>query len=308
MDFFDFLYRNTKITLSTILIQTNDSAQKLLETSAELNNNSSSSLQNNLGFSNKIIESSTVTTLGTFYNDYFSYSKISTLPYIEIPNQDKESNSQESGGGSDGGTQQSGSNGSSGSGGASGQSPVQPLVQNNGETSIYKNGKLVDKLSKELSTGINWLERDAVVGMIKVENVTDDKFYYKSTVVVNVENSKTNIKTKIKDNKLILDIKIDIYCIVSEIIDDFKNTKIVYNSQNYLTNNLKEKLKQKVIDNINESLNYCKENNLDIFKIYDKFYRYNKNEFKKFLNSMENPENYLESVEFNIIANIYQHK
>ncbi|MBE5745779.1 MAG: hypothetical protein E7359_00620 [Clostridiales bacterium] len=310
MNLFDYLYRNTKITLSTILIQTDKSAQSLLEASAELNNNSSSSLQNNLGFSNKIIESSKATTLGDFYNDYFSFSKISTLPFIKTSSNEANSSTSESSSGKNSSSTSTDGASSSSQQNSSGdtKSPVQPLVQNNGEISIYKEGRLVDRFTKDISVGLGWLQEDATIGVIKVENVTDNKYFDNSTVVVQIEHSKTKVKSKIKDNKLIYDININIYCIVSEVIDTFQNNKILQNSQNYLNYELKEKIKDKVINDINATLLVSKEKKLDVFKIFDTFYKYHKNEFKIFLSKIDNSENYLEYVEFNINPNIYAYK
>lgn len=305
MNFFDYLYRNTKITMSTILLQTDDDAEKLLKSSAELNNNSSSSLQNNLGFSNSIIETANITTLGTFFNDYFSFSKVSLIPYIQIPKEESESSggSGGSGGGSSGeGGSQQGGGGSGGSGGSS----VQPLVQNNGQSCIYKNGKFFAVLDKELSTGFSWLEGSTYRGNIKIENFTENKLYNNATINIKVENSKRNISSKIKNGKLILDVNIDIYALVSEIIQNNRTIKLMQSTKNYLTDDLIVRIKQEVQNKIQNSLNYCKENKVDAFKIYDRFYKYNNKEFRKVLNVVGT--DYLDNVVFNLKINVHPFK
>jgi len=303
MNFFDYLYRNTKITMSTILVQTDDDAEKLLESSAELNNDSSSSLQNNLGFNNSIIETANVTTLGTFFNDYFSYSKVSMMPYIQVPKEESgsSSGSSSSSGESSGESSQGSSGGSSGGG-----SPVQPLVQNNGQSSVYKNGKLFDILSKELSSGFSWIEGSPFIGTVKVENVNDEKIYNNATVTIKVENSKRNINSKVEKDKMVLDINIDIYALVTEIIENARSPQLMRINKNYLNNELISKIKENVQNTILDSLNYCKENKIDVFKLYDRFYKHNKKDFKKILNIYG--ENYLDSVIFNIKINVYPFK
>jgi len=303
MNLFDYLYRNTNITMSTILLQTDDDAKKLLETSAELNNNSSSSLQNNLGFNNSIIESSNITSLGTFFNDYFSYSKVSLVPYIQVPKEEGDSSG--GSGGSSESTGESGNQGSGSGGGSSSGSTVQPLVQNNGQSTIYKNGKLFEILSKELSTGFSWLEGSTYRGNVKVENVTD-KIYDNATVTIKVENSERNIKSKIKNNRLYLDINIDIYCMVSEIVEENRNEALMHSTKNYLTKELISKIQDSVRSTIQDSLSYCKENKVDAFKLYDIFYKHHKKEFKKVLNIYG--EDYLDAAYFNINVNVYPFK
>lgn len=305
MNFLDYIYRNTNITMSTILLQTDDDAEKLLESSAELNNNSSSSLQNNLGFNNSILETANITTLGTFFNDYFSYSKVSLIPYIQVPKE--ESGASGGSGGGSSGAEEGGNQGSgSSSGGSGGGSTVQPLVQNNGQSTIYKNGKFFDILSRELSTGFSWLEGSPFRGNVKVENVTDNKFYENATVTVKVENSKRKIKSKIENDKLILDAKIDIFCTVSEILEDSRIAKLMHSTKNYLNKELISKIQEKVNTTIQDSLNYCKENKVDAFKLYDIFYKHHKNEFRKILKNFG--EDYLDAVIFNIKINVHPFK
>lgn len=302
MNLFDYFYRNSKITMSTIILQTDSDAKKLLETSAELNNNSSSSLSNNLGFNNSIIETSNITTLGTFFNDYFSFSKVSLVPYIELPKEESGEAGSSGGESSSEGESQQGSSGGSGGG-----SSVQPLVQNNGKSTIYKNGKLFATLSKELSTGFSWLDNDTYLGNIKLENVTDKKFYNNSTVTIKVENSKRNIKTKVKNDRLIVDIGISVYCQVSEILDFMgRSESVMVSSNNYLTDELISRIQDSIKTTILDSLEYSKENNVDAFKLYDKFYKYNNKEFRKVLNKVGT--DYLNNVEFNFDINIYPFK
>ena len=302
MNFLDYLYRNTKITMSTILVQTDDDAEKLLKTSAELNNNSSSSLQNNLGFNNSVIETANITSLGTFFNDYFSFSKVSLMPYIQVPKEE----SSNGGSSSSSSSGESGNQGSGSSGGSGGGSTVQPLVQNNGQSSIYKNGRLFDTLSKELSTGFSWLEGSTFRGNIKLENVSDGKIYDHATVTVEVENSKRWLHSKVENNKLILDVKIDIYALVSEIIENSRTVKLMRTTNNYLTKELIDRIQEQVKTTIQDSLNYCKENKVDAFKLYDRFYKYNNKAFRKVLNVYG--EDYLDAVTFNINVSVHPFK
>ena len=301
MNLFDYLYRNTKISLSTIIVQTNNEAKKLLESSAELNNNSSSSLQNNLGFSNELIETPNVTTLGNFFNDYYSFSSVSLLPYIETPEEKSEGGaSSDSQGSGESGEQSSGSSGGSSSGG----SPVQPLVKNNGESSVYKKGKLIGKITKEISSGFTWVKSKNLKGIVKVENVSDNKFYSNSTVVLDVQNTEKNIKYYVKNNMLNLDVNIDVYCLISEIIDNNQHSyKLMGSTTDYLTNKLKEKTSLKIKKDIQNSIDYMIENNLDILNIYDTFYKYDKNNLRKVLNVYG--KDYLSSLRVNYNINIY---
>ena len=311
MNILDFLYRNYKITMSAILVQCKGEAKILLETSAELNNNSSSSLQNNLGFNNLIIETANTTTLGNFFNDYYSFSGTSLMSVIETPQKEGEkkntSNSNGSSGGSSGGQNQQGSEGSSGSGGAGAESPVEPLVKNNGEGAVYKNGKLIEIISRDLTKGFTWPQEKTVQGIIKIEDITDNRYYNHSTVTVKIEQSKTKVSSMIKNDEMILDVKLKLYCYVAEIVDNSKKSlNVVQLNEDYLSAPLVEKVNEKISILVSDSLNYSKQKKVDVFKFYDRFYKFNNKEFKKFLNKFG--EDYLEHCQINLNIEVFQYK
>ena len=311
MNIFDFLFRNSKITLSTIVLQSNNNAKKILETSAELNNNSSSSIQNNLSYNDEIIETSNVASVGNFFNDYFSFSKISIVPIIEEPEQDSGNTKTEGQGASNGATSgssgDSGSSGGGSSGGGGNTATIEPLIKNNSESAVYKLGKFVTKLDKELTSGISLLSSRTNKGVLKVENVTDNKFYYDSKVALKVESSKSKITPIVKNNKLIYKVDINIYAYVGEIVDKNEKThKIMATDANYLTQELQQKVKDKINERIQNTLNFSKTNNLDVFKFYDKFYKYKKNDLKKVLGIYG--EDYLKACEIETNINIYPYK
>lgn len=305
MNIFDYLFRSSKITLSTIILQSNKSAKKILETSAELNNNSSSSIQNNLAYNSDILETSNTASIGKFFNDYFSYSKVSIIPIIEEPDDESE-NTKTNGQGSSGGESTNASQNSQGSG-EKPKSVVEPLIKNNGESAVYKKGVYVAKLDKKLTAGFSFLNKKTSKGIIKVENVTDNKFYNDSTVTLKVESSKIKVKPIVKNDKLVLKADINLYAFVCEVVDkNTKSHKLMLSDETYLTKELKNKINEKITTTINNSLNFCKENNLDIFKFYDKFYKHNKKGLIKILKTYG--EDYLKACEIETNVNIYPYK
>ena len=75
---------------------------------------------------------------------------------------------------------------------------------------------------------------------------------------------------------------------------------------NYLTQELQQKVKDKINERIQNTLNFSKTNNLDVFKFYDKFYKYKKNDLKKVLGIYG--EDYLKACEIETNINIYPYK
>lgn len=310
MNVFEYFYRNSKITLSTIVVFTDKEAKKLLETSAELNNNSSSSLQNNLGFNTGAIETSQVATLGSFYNDYFSFSSLARVPIIEVKTDKDQSDSsggQSSSGGQEGEDLFTGQSSGSQSGSDSSGVKVEPLVQNNGESALFKKGKYVAKISKELTNGFSWLDKDTSKGVISLKGVTDNKYFKNADINVKVESSKTKMKYEIKDNKLICNATLNLKCKIAEVVTNEQKTKTLMKSlENYLTPILKEEIRKEVEGTIMESHNYARTNKLDVINFYDKFYKYDLKGLRKVLTIYG--ENYLDVVEMNLKTTVEPYK
>ena len=69
--------------LNTLLINTSSRAKEIIQTSAELDNNSSFSIQRTMDFNMDHISSVNL-SLGNFFKEYYCYGKSSVIPFIEM--------------------------------------------------------------------------------------------------------------------------------------------------------------------------------------------------------------------------------
>lgn len=303
----DYIFRNTKINFNAILVIAEKSGEDLLKQSAEVNANSSGSLQNNFGFNHQYFGANKISTIASFFNDYYSYSKTSFVPYIK-----QEENSKESGGEGDensgGNSESSGEESSgSGSGGSTdGQGSVENFINNEGYTALFKNGKIFKVISGKDTLGFDWLDNISMQGVLKVEGVTDDKYYQNATVTVQIEKYRYTVKPTIEDNKLKFKAKSRVFCYVSEIMQEAKELKLMQGYTQYLTKELKEKCKEKICDDVEKALKFCKEYNIDSFKFYNTFYNHDKNGLKDVLRIYG--EDYLKACEIELDVDIISFK
>lgn len=303
----DYIFRNTKINFNAILVVAEKSGEDLLKQSAEVNANSSGSLQNNFGFNHQYFGANKISTIASFFNDYYSFSKTSFVPYIkqEEDSSEKSSSSNESGESSS--ESQGGESSGSGSGGSTdGQGSVENFINNEGYTALFKNGKIFKVISGKDTLGFDWLDNISMQGVLKVDGVTDDKFYHNATVTIQIEKYKYTVKPTIENGKLKFKAKSQVFCYVSEIEQETKTLNLMKGYEQYLTEALKEKCKQKICSDVDKALLFCKENNLDAFNFYNIFYKKDKQGLKDVLRIYG--ENYLQACEIDLDVDIISFK
>ncbi|MCK9575304.1 MAG: Ger(x)C family spore germination C-terminal domain-containing protein [Clostridia bacterium] len=117
----DYFIRSEQLGLNTVLINTDARAKEIIQTSAELDNNSSFSLQRIMDFNMEHINA-TSTSIGDFFKEYYCYGKASIMAFLQLEDIISESSEQSSGGSGGGAGSESNKGSESGLGGLGGGS------------------------------------------------------------------------------------------------------------------------------------------------------------------------------------------
>ncbi len=309
----DHFYREGNISLNSVLVNVKGSALDLIKKSSELNNLSSGSIQNNFNFNKDFFGSSKISTLGVFFNEYFKKGSSCIIAEVNMntketksePLKTENSNTGESGGSS--GTSGSESGGSSGGGqstgggdAGSGSEELQDvtIIQNNGESIVYKNSKAIARASIDVNQGFNYLDNRAKFGIIKVDNVSD-KNLTNATVTLTVSNSNVDLKpvVDINNNKFILKATVKVWGELSEITEDHQTKEISKGYKDFFTDELKDKIKEEIKSKIDLALQFCKIYNVDAINVEDLFYKLNNSKYEKLKKKLNINDNFLENVE-----------
>ena len=78
------------------------------------------------------------------------------------------------------------------------------------------------------------------------------------------------------------------------------NINALKTTQNYVEGEIKQNLVETATENINAIIETAKSVNVDVFEVYDYFNKFHNKSWKNFLNSIENKEEYLNHIQFNI--------
>ena len=111
-----------------------------------------------------------------------------------------------------------------------------------------------------------------------------------------MDNKNINQKVTMEDNQPIY--KLDLFVnIDKQELDDGKEKHIEINK---LSNEEKELIKERIRNEIKNSIAKIVEYKVDVIGLYDKFYRDERRKFKKFLDTLQNKDDFLEKVIFDI--------
>ncbi len=306
----DKLYRDEAMTLNTYIITTSKDAKKVLEKSAELNNASSGSIQNNLVFNEDYFNSSRTLTLGKFFNEFYAPTGISLMPVIDAASSSSQSGSP-GGGGSTGGSGDSSSGSELSSSGESSsgasQNQAEALIENKNEVAVFQHGKKIATLKKEQYEAVNLLNTNATKGLITVEHVNMETYLNDATVTLFVRNSQKKVKSKISNDKLVMNFDISLFAEINSILQDDKNLKVEEGYTDLLKHQLIEKIKGKLNEIVQISLVNSKQTGIDFLTIEDRFYKFNNKALKKWKEKHAG-ENLLDYAEIVVETTVFDYK
>ena len=266
----DFFYRKTNITLGTFLISTDKSAKTLLKKTCDSGNTSTSNLQKNLGFNKNNFSSSNLTTIGDFFNDFYSKSKTSTMIFLKSETVVEEGNES---------------------------------VNNEGQCAVFYNGKKVDVLDVNLTRGLNFINLEKLTGKMVVEGVNDE-IYKNDTVTINIDDGKIKKSISTNNDIAVINLEIDLKVEVLEISSASDDFELNNGTENYLTEALKNKIKDSVQNEIGAMLTYCKENKIDVCNFLSYLYAFKNSEYNT-LTKVASAEQILEKSAINAKINVY---
>ena len=339
----DYFVRSEMLGLNTLLINTSSRAKEIIQTSAELDNNSSFSIQRTMDFNMDHISSVNL-SLGNFFKEYYCYGKSSVIPFIEMEKTPEEeagtagdtsTSGSSPAGGTSGGTTSSGGktaakmNATSGgtlinpddlakiaktsegtlSGGVQTSSLKIPAIINEGRSAIFKKGVKVAMLTPNQTRGFNWMRpaRDDR-GTITVKNVNGDGLV-DATVTVRIVGKNARYKTFFEDGVPVYKAIINLDVKVLEIIQEDNSHDTFSSIKTFINEPLITALTNQIKLEANDVFNLMKENNYDILNMCRQFAKFN---FKKWMNYLEpykvgeeEYEGYLENIRLDIDVKIH---
>lgn len=302
----DFFTRNKKVGRNVLLVSFNGQPREFCEAIIYLEDNLALTLSQILTY-NKEYVYATESNIEDFYLGYYGDEEISTIPKItltETPNlkgvavQITSKTSQET---------SSDKNSSLSIGqNSSGSSSKTLYVLNDGTTSVLKRGKLVATFSKEKSKTFNLFNPDSKYGIIVADNVQDE-YYQDATVVLRMEGKEVGMKYKFDGQTPVVYVDLNMYLKIEEIIEENVNMNMLRRKDTLITKRIVEIVEEKTKTDMMNLIDEIKDKKIDIFKIYTNHNKFNYKKWKNYIENLEDRNNYLNNIKFEIKTSISQY-
>lgn len=287
--FLDYLSRSRNMSSSTKLIVADSSAKEFLQVAEKLDSQSSIKVSELIAYNNEYIYASD-SSLETFFKGLFGPTRTSIIPYILLKEE----------GEGYAATSESGQSKTQ-SGGEQSSSQNKKIV-NNGDTIVLKDAKEKIKLTSRDIENINLVRNDFSDGTIEIENFTDENF---DDANLTFEIYDKNIRKKVVYQNGIPIFNIDIELALSLTEVENKFGMIEENVEFFvITKEAVQEIEKKVRTSIMEGVRLMRDNQTDIVDFYTFMYNSNKSSFLKFLNMLEDKDDYLNHIVFKVSVKI----
>ncbi len=295
----DYLTREKEVPSSTKLLATNASAKDFLSAMQKLDMESSLKVSEMIDF-NKRYVTATDASLEHFFKGYFSPTRTSIIPIFGLEqNEDKGisvSNTESQGG--SGGAQ----GGSNGGQAGEGENITYNIV-NGGDALIFKNGFLTKEISADDMKNINYFRGNFSTGALTIEDFKGEPFK-NANLTFNIYDKKIKKKVVFENGIPVFYTDIKFTVVLNGVEED--NGMFDENVDLYLiTNKAASAIEKKVKQNMADGLAVMRGEKADLADFYTKMYNTDKKAFKRFLDSLDDKDDYLSHVMFKTRVRVY---
>lgn len=328
----DYFIRSNNLTSNAIIFITEGKAKDVIKASAQETSRFALTFSDIISF-NKMFAFGDSINIDNFYINYFSDSGVSILPVISTGPEDESAPDDQSGNSGDGNTQNaSGDSGSSqsegeqqggqsggqsgggdspepsqgGGGQGGGQSQggqSQDVIKNEGKIVVVKKGKYVCELNEKQVAAINLINSRSLKGNITAKNVNSDIFK-NADITYQVYTKKVKTNCYFIENTPVFNFDLDLILQIKEIIMEDYEIDSINGTTAYLNGEVTKAIKKTIHENLSELINLAKKEKVDYLKVYKNFNKFDTFKWEKYIDSLDDKENYLDNVIFtvNIIA------
>ena len=265
VEILDFFVRENDISSNTKVVSTNGSALDFLKFAEKIDSKMTTKISEIVSYNSEDlfgIESS----LENLYSGYFSPTKTFLISSLKIK--------------SDAGLSELGDD-------------ADKKIYNDGECVVFKDGKKISTMSGDLTKSLNLFLGRFENGFLTVYDVPFGET--KSNLSFEIFGGNANMKPYFENDIPILELFLDIELELVEmetkdksLIQESKMVSLTSSQVVYIENSIKKDL-QSLLD-------FEKENNVDLTNFYCRFSNLDKTKFEKFLNSLDDKDDYIDNI------------
>lgn len=286
----DFFIRTANLTTNAGLLASDSKSKDLVEVSKNSNNLFDLTLKDIISNEEKSTLLNSI-TIENFYRSYFSRSGTFFIPILSY---EKENSSEGAGSSNESSDSQSGGENSGGSKQGSGK------IKNEKKIAVLDRGKFARILTEDENFIYNLLSKNSDNLNIEVENI-NDKYTTQSLEVYNQINKIGLPLYRFDNGKPYVQYEVWLNIMLEEVQSQ---NNFSYASIDALQNFISEAVEKELLKTIDEkrksTVKTMQEEKNDILNLYAKFNGYRHKEWQKYLQSLDNQNDYLENMDIRI--------
>ena len=275
----DFFHKTMRVQDSAQVVLAEEKAKALLDATTPLDNISSFAIQKillkNPGFDQDVY----AVDIKTFCVGYYGRTKSSLLPMVRVMTEKQDEKSTQ--------TKQQDSS----------QSDTKTKGKNTFDattTALFLNGKKVGELDKKQTNTLNMITKNVNGSAFAVNDV--DRVNY----LLTIKKDRSKIKLTADQNDLKLDIKLKLYCQISDQTSTLNEG--VFINTDILPDKVKEATQDMITQNILDLIETSRQTRCDFLYLKEKLYRFCPKQYSRY------KDNYLDAIKINIKVDVYGQK
>ena len=292
----DYFIRTANLTTNATLVGTDGKSQDLINATKSSNNLLDLSIKNIVNFQ----EDRTLLehiTIERFFRKYYTKCSTFTLPILSTKSPEEGSN--ESSGGGSGSEGNSPEGGDSGSGSSSGSGGKQKKIVNDNKIALLKEGKYIGTLTEDEVFIYNLFSPTSDYIYIEVNNVNDENVVDSTEVYEQVEKYIIPQYKFDSDGNPYVEYKITLSLMLDEISSSHNyNYSAIDGLNNYISDVVEEKIQSQIADKLQSTISLMQEKGYDILNLYDRFNAYRYDDFREYLLSLDQQEDFMSNIYF----------
>lgn len=287
----DFFIRTANLTTNASILATDNKAKDLVEVSKNSNNLFDLTLKDIVSNEEKSTMLSSI-TIESFYKSYFSKACTFCIPILSIEKGDDSNNSNSQGGKENSEEEKSQS--------SSSDSKNTKTIKNEKSIAILQQGKFVRTLTEDENFIYNLLSKNSDNFQVEIENINDE--YTTMGLEVYDQISKIGLPLyKIENNKPYVQYEVWLNVMLEEIHSTQNYSYASIDSlQNFLSKSAEKEILKTIEDKRKSTVETMQKEKNDILNLYAKFNAYKHKAWQKYLNSLDDPKDYLENIDIKI--------
>ena len=170
------------------------------------------------------------------------------------------------------------------------------FLESDGSVAVVWKGNKVGELSREEILALNWINEKTEWTKLELDNFTDENIN-NAKVVLNVNDKAVKFDTSFEDGKPVVVANVDMKATIFEVVQEEQTEKMYFSKNMFFTKSLKNAIANKINDMFNSAYKKAQSLNADIFNFYELFNKQQTQEFKNYLQTIDNEEEYIKNIE-----------